>query len=74
MTISSHYEAYWGLNIRLVYWAFLGVWNSLSQEVLDDHRRSTPNQGVRRSVQNGIILPPKTLVPLYSQREAFLLY
>ncbi len=45
-----------GLSYGLSYWLLLGTWNSLSQETLDDHRRSTPNQGVKRSVRNGTLL------------------
>jgi hypothetical protein len=45
-----------GLSTALIYWILLGVWSSLSQEVLDDHRRIVPNEGIKRSVRNGTLL------------------
>ena len=46
----------YGLSVGLIYWVLLGIWNSFSQEVLDDRRRSIPNEGVKRSLRNGILL------------------
>jgi hypothetical protein len=45
-----------GLSLCLVYWLLLGLWNSLSQKKLGDRDRIEPNQGVRQSVRNGLII------------------
>jgi len=43
-------------SISMTYWLFLGLWNGLSREIFDDHLRTKPNQGIRRSVGNALLV------------------
>src|SRR5579859_552514 len=45
-----------GLIASVLSWVLRGIWYSLSSKVLDDHHRMKPNQGIRWSVSNGIII------------------
>ena len=45
-----------GLGLGLSYWLLLGLFNGLSSDTLDERRRITPNQGIRRSARNSILV------------------
>jgi NACHT domain len=45
-----------GLIIGLSYWAIIGFWSSLSRDTLDSHQRIRPNEGIRRSGRNGLLV------------------
>src|SRR5207244_10651017 len=45
-----------GLIVGLGYWLLLGLFNGLSSNILDEHRRLVPNQGMRRSARNGVLI------------------
>lgn len=45
-----------GLSVGLSYWLLLGLFNGLSSDALDERRRIVPNQGIRRSARNSILV------------------
>ena len=45
-----------GLSLGAAYWILFGFWASFSRETLDDHLRTKPNQGIRRSLRNALLL------------------
>lgn len=46
-----------GLSGSLLYWAVVGLWKGLSPQILEDHRkRIKPNQGIRWSIRNGLLM------------------
>ncbi len=46
----------YGLSTGLVSWLFLGLFGGLSSGTLDRHRGIQPNQGIRRSLRNGLLI------------------
>jgi hypothetical protein len=45
-----------GLLFGLVFWALLGLFQGVSSETIRDHHRVVPNQGIRRSACNSLVL------------------
>ncbi|HEX3641956.1 MAG TPA: hypothetical protein VHV10_11755, partial [Ktedonobacteraceae bacterium] len=45
-----------GLSLGLSYWLLLGLFQGISSETVEHHQRIVPNQGIRRSLSNGLIL------------------
>jgi hypothetical protein len=45
-----------GLGIGLGYWALLGLYQGMKQEHLEDQDRQQFNQGIRRSLCNGLLI------------------
>ncbi len=45
--------AWFGLGLG--YWLLLGLFQGVSSDMLQEHHRSLPNQGIRQSVRNGIL-------------------
>ena len=46
----------YGLSIGLLYWLLLGLYQSIAQEGIEDQDRRVPNQGVRLSLRNSLLL------------------
>ena len=42
--------------MRLLYWLLLGLFGGVSSERIEDRARRLPNQGVRRSLSNSVLL------------------
>jgi NACHT domain len=45
-----------GLSVGLIYWILLGLFQGISQEQIEDRFRHVPNQGIRRSFRNSMLL------------------
>jgi NACHT domain len=45
-----------GLIIGLSYWLLIGLFQGVSSETIEDQQRIAPNQGIRRSAYNGLVL------------------
>ena len=46
----------YGLVIALGYWLLLGFWQGVSSATIEDQLRVAPNQGIRRSAYNALVL------------------
>ena len=46
----------YGLSIGLLYWLLSGLYQSIAQERIEDQDRQVPNQGVRLSLRNSLLL------------------
>jgi hypothetical protein len=46
----------YGLSCGLLYWILLGLFQGVSNERIEDNARRLPNQGVRRSLHNSVLL------------------
>ncbi len=40
------------LSLSMAYWVYRCLWGAVSRETLDDHDRTRPNEGIKRSVRN----------------------
>ena len=45
-----------GLNAGGCYWLLIGLFQGVSSDLFQEHQRTTPNQGIRRSLRNGLLL------------------
>jgi hypothetical protein len=45
-----------GLSLGLLYWLLLGLYQSIAQERIEDQDRRVPNQGIRQSLRNSMLL------------------
>jgi hypothetical protein len=45
-----------GFSAALSYWLLVGLFHGFSSDTLDEQARITPNQGIRRSAQNGLLI------------------
>ncbi len=45
-----------GLSIGLTYWLLLGLFQGVSSQTLEKQYRLMPNQGIRRSARNGLLM------------------
>jgi hypothetical protein len=45
-----------GMTTGLGYWLLLGFWQGVSSATIEDQRRVVPNQGIRRSAYNSLVL------------------
>jgi serine/threonine protein kinase len=50
------YGLSYGLSAGLLYWLLLGLYQSIAQERIDDQNRRVPNQGIRQSLRNSLLL------------------
>ncbi len=50
------YGLSYGLSAGLLYWLLLGLYQSIAQERIDDQDRRVPNQGIRQSLRNSLLL------------------
>lgn len=46
----------YGLIVGLSIWLLLGLFQGVSSETIEDQHRVVPNQGIRRSARNGLVL------------------
>lgn len=46
----------YGLSAGLVYWVMLGLWNGVSRGTLTHQQRVVPNEGIRLSARNGLLM------------------
>src|SRR5205823_12533235 len=46
----------YGLRIGLSYWILLGLFQGVSRERIEDRFRLVPNQGIRRSLRNSVLM------------------
>lgn len=56
LSVGLSFGLSYGLLIGLSYWALIGFWSSLSRDTLDSHQRIRPNEGIRRSGRNGLLV------------------
>ncbi len=45
-----------GLSVGLSFWLLFGLFQGVSSETIEDHHRGVPNQGIRRSARNSLVL------------------
>jgi serine/threonine protein kinase len=50
------YGLSYGLSAGLLYWLLLGLYQSIAQERIEDQDRRVPNQGIRQSLRNSLLL------------------
>jgi NACHT domain len=46
----------YGLSFGLLYWILLGLFQGVASERIEDHSRQIPNQGIRRSWHNSLLV------------------
>jgi len=44
------------LSLSTAYWVYRCLWGAVSGETLDDHDRTRPNEGIKRSVRNALLV------------------
>jgi hypothetical protein len=53
-----------GPSVGLTYGLLLGLFQGVSSETIEDQHRVVPNEGIRRSARNGLLLGVVTTIPL----------
>lgn len=60
LRVNLHFGLEFGLSTGLIfalsYWIFFSLFAGLSNDILEDRQRILPNQGIRRSVYNGVLV------------------
>jgi serine/threonine protein kinase len=56
LSIGLNYVLSFGLGFGLLYWLLLGFYQSIVQERIEDQDRRVPNQGIRLSLRNSLLI------------------